>query len=650
MSQNTHINSPVSEVESQGNTKAPRTFADIVETRYSRRDLFGMAGKLGIAAFAAKAFSPSISLAEELTASASSLTFKEISKSSSQTHAIAEGYNVQLLMRWGDRLLAGAPHFDPLNQTAEAQNMQFGYNNDFIAYMPFLPDGNDSGHGLLCVNHEYVTTYMMFPRITQHDAENITTKEQVDIEMAAHGHSVLEVRKSDNGRWEPVVGSPYNRRISPYATDIAISGPAAGHARMKTKEDATGKMVRGTFGNCAGGVTPWRTVLVSEENFNHNFGNKLPENSPETENHKRYGVGDAWYGWFRFYDRYDLSKEPNEANRFGWVVEYDPYDPTSKPVKRTALGRFKHETATTVLAPDGRVVVYSGDDEKFEYLYRFVSAKKYNPAKREANFGLLDEGTLYVAKFEENGNMEWLPLLFGANGLTPDKNFHSQADVQIEARRAGDVVGATPMDRPEGIAIHPKTGQVFVSLTNNSSRTDKQLNPANTRPYNKYGQIVELLPPNGDHAASKFSWKLFLRGGNPAEKDNDAFYGKKLSEQGWLTNPDNLAISPAGHLWIATDGLPKTYKLNDGLFASEVSGEAYASPKLFFTGPAGCEVTGPCFTPDGETLFLSVQHPGDGKESHFAEPVTRWPDFNPDMPPRPSVIAITRKGGGIIGG
>ena len=314
---------------------------------------------------------------------------------------------------------------------------------------------------------------------------------------------------------------------------------------------------------------------------------------------------------------------------------------------------MKHECANTTVTPDGRVVVYSGDDEIFEYIYRFVTSKPYNPDNRDANDGLLDEGILYVARFSEDGTMQWLPLVFGQGPLTEKNGFHSQADVLIETRRAADLVGATPMDRPEDVEVNPVTGQLFITLTRNDDRGLDTTGKLHRRAPDPYGLVLELSPPlkNGqaDHAAEMFFWEIFLEGGDPLNTTHKAYYPHFVSQHGWLTNPDNVAFDAQGRIWICTDGQPKAIKLNDGIYAADTVGKGRGETKLFLTVPTGAEVTGPSFTPDCTTLFVSVQHPGDTDGSDFATPSTRWPDFAEGMPPRPSVVAVTKDDGGVIG-
>ncbi len=300
-----------------------------------------------------------------------------------------------------------------MRQTAGAQLRQFGYNNDFIGYVPLPAGSKNSEHGLLVINHEYTNTDLMFPGLPEKDYNDALTRDQVDVEMAAHGLSVIEVRRQ-GGKWTVVPNSRYARRITASTTEMRVSGPAAGHDRLKTSSDPTGTRVIGTLNNCAGGVTQWGTILTAEENFNGYFSGDGAGTS-EAVNHKRYGLPKvSWYGWHRFHDRLVVAKEPNEPNRYGWMVEFDPYDPLSVPVKRTAMGRFKHEGANTIINRDGRVVAYTGDDERFDYLYKFISDRRYDPDNRAANKDILDAGTLFVARFDADGTLTWLPLVWGA--------------------------------------------------------------------------------------------------------------------------------------------------------------------------------------------------------------------------------------------
>jgi secreted PhoX family phosphatase len=349
--------------------------------------------------------------------------------------------------------------------------------------------------------------------------------------------------------------------------------------------------------------------------------------------------------------RFNMDSEPNEPFRFEWVVEIDPYTPGSMPVKRTALGRFGHEAATTVINGDGRVVVYMGDDDYFEYAYKFVSNGTFNPTDREANFGLLDDGTLYVARFNEDGTVDWLPLVQGEGPLTAANGFATQADVLINPRGAGDVLGATPMDRPEDFEANPVTGGVYLVLTKNKKREAGAENAANNRAVNLTGHILELVPPIAggtvDHAAERYEWDAFILAGDPQNPEHGALYGEGVSTTGWFACPDNVAFDPSGRLWVATDGAP-AFEISDGLYGVDTDGPGRAVPRQLYCVPSDAEVCGPCFTPDGTTLFIAVQHPGE--ESDNLETVsTRWPDFDPAMPPRPSVVVITRDGGGVIG-
>lgn len=653
------------------NPSDTRTFGDVVHTRYlGRRSLLKsmtavaaitavtapmstLISRAGVAASGAATNTPANTVANPFA-------FDEISHGVDETHHVARGYSADVVIRWGDPVLAGAPAFDPAKQSAATQVGQFGYNNDFVGYAA-LPFGSDNPErALLCVNHEYTNEEMMFPGVGRQDRNDFRdmTRALVDIEIAAHGGSVVQVEKVD-GQWRPTADRSLNRRITA-DTPMRLSGPAAGHARMKTRADPTGTRVRGTFNNCAGGMTPWGTYLMAEENFNGYFRGKLTADHPEARNYKRYGVPGNWYAWGRYYDRFDVAREPNEANRFGWVVEVDPYDPGSTPVKRTAMGRFKHEGAETIINKDGRLVVYQGDDQRFDYLYKFVTDGRYDPDNRAANRDLLDNGTLFVARFDADGSLAWLPLVFGAGPLTPANGFSSQADVLIETRRAADLLEATPMDRPEDVNPNPVTDKVYVMLTNNTRRKAGDENAANPRGPNTFGHIVELNPPDGDHAALTFDWDILVLAGNPGDPRSGAAWGPETSRNGWFGSPDNCAIDGQGRLWISTDQGSSWTKTGtaDGIWAMETEGAARGSGRMFFRVPVGAEMCGPQFAPDDKTLFVAVQHVGVdgarawrpfGRDSSYADPATRWPDFDAKMPPRPSVVAITKDDGGNIG-
>ena len=571
------------------------------------------------------------------------LGFRAVPRGLGENHEAAQGYSTRVIIRWGDRVAAGAASFNPDELTAESQSKQFGYNNDFIAFMPLPASSGSSSRGLLCVNHEFPSAPLMWPGAT----EAKLSWAQTQVEMAAMGHSIVEIERS-HGVWRRAKNSRYNRRITTSTTEMRLSGPAAGHPRLRTSADPRGTRVVGTLANCAGGTTPWGTILIAEENFQAFFGGS-PRRNPEARAYQRYGLSTkpTFMSWPKYSRRFNLEEEPHEPNRFGWVVEIDPYNPNMMPVKRTALGRFKHEAATVARTADNRVVVYSGDDEVDEYVYRYVSLGRINPSNPLPHGDLLDNGILYVARFEDDGTLRWLPLLFGEGPLTRENGFEGQADVLIETRRAADLVGATPMDRPEDVEVDPRTGSVFVLLTGRAGTPRVQPSAANPRKRNPFGHIVELKPPrrNGiaDHGADSFAWGIYLLAGDPGEDGDGARYPGSIGSDGWFINPDNCAFDGRGRMWIATDGPSEAVGFANGLYAADtVSREG---PRRFFSAPRGAEVTGPALTPDLETLFLSVQHPGQNSE--YDSPSTRWPDFR--GPPRPSVVAITKDGGGIIG-
>lgn len=571
------------------------------------------------------------------------LGFTKIPTSTADTFEVPEGYTAQPLISWGDPILKGAPAFDDNGmQPSSAQEGQFGDNTDGMSFFPLSED-----RALLAVNNEYTNYKLLF----DHQGKAMTA-DDVKKAQAAHGVSVFEIKRTSEG-WEYSQDSKYNRRITAN-TEMMITGPAAGHNLMKTSADTSGKKVLGTFNNCANGETPWGTYLTCEENFNGYFARPdLKDGAVADKHQKRYGIkDDSKYKWYKFDDRFDVTKEPNEPNRHGWVVEIDPMDPASTPLKRTALGRFKHENAAVTIADNGHVVVYLGDDERGEHIYKFVSKNKYNPSDKAANRNLLEDGTLFVARFdaaegEVKGTGQWLELTYGKNGLTKENGFNSQAEVMIFAREAATVVGATTMDRPEWVAVHPKTKTVCCTLTNNKNRGVKNNQPVggpNPRAKNNYGQIIRWKENNADNTALNFNWDLFLVAGNPTVHKDFYAGSANITDENMFNSPDGLGFDNAGRLWIMTDG---KYS-NEGDFAGMGNNQVLvADPdtgevRRFATGPIACELTGLAFSPDQRTVFIGVQHPGEkDKPSHFPA--------GGNSKPRSTIMVVQRKDGGIIG-
>ena len=647
------------------NQNLGKTIGDVINARYGRRGV--LRGMLGVTATTALFGTSALVAPRQARAKASKsrYVFDELTWGNDETHHVADGYDAKVLLRWGDPITADAPEFDVMNQTASAQLGQFGYNNDYVGFVPLNDDGS---RGLLCVNHEYTNEEVMFPGLGRQDRAQFSgmTPALIDIEMAAHGGSVVEIAKGDTGAWQVVRDGKMNRRITPLETAMTFDGPAAGHARLKTTDDADGTNVIGTLNNCAGGMTPWGTWLMAEENFHGYFWTNMLDDDgkpviaadhPEVVSYKRYGIPGMWYAWGAHHDRFNIDTEPHAPNKFGWVVEVDPMDPTSVPVKHTALGRFRHEGAETTVASDGRLVIYMGDDNRFDYQYKYVSAGKVSD-DRAANSNLLSDGTLYVARFDADGTVNWLPLIHGEGPLTAENGFADQGDVLIDTRIAADLLSATPMDRPED--AQPRgDGTAYIMLTNNTKRKKDQVNAANPRAENSFGHIIEIKEDGANHAATAGTWSILVKCGDPGVTEVGAQWNPDTSENGWFGSPDNCAIDADGRLWVATDqgsNWDKTGK-SDGLYAVETEGDGRGTSRLFFRCPVGSEMCGPYFTADGETLFVAVQHPGtDGtknlvgfeRESTFEDPATRWPDFDPKMPPRPSVVVITKQGGGKI--
>ncbi|MBX9871389.1 MAG: PhoX family phosphatase [Burkholderiaceae bacterium] len=574
------------------------------------------------------------------------LGFASVPVSTADRIVVPEGYIAQVIAPWGDPV--GLPEHSPAFRTdagnsAVEQAAQLGMHHDGIHYFAL----HGSERGLLVLNHEYTDEGLLFA-----DGQQNWSAEKVRKAQAAHGVSVIEVVQRQ-GRWEQVRPSPWARRITAY-TPMAVAGPAAGHALMRTSADPEGRRVLGTLNNCGSGITPWGTYLSCEENFINYFsgGDSL------SEHEKRWGLrkgGGGGYRWHEHDARFDATREPNEPNRFGWIVEIDPMDPASTPIKRTALGRAAHEGATVTTTKDGRAVVYMGEDARFEYIYKFVSRDRIQSGGARANTTLLDHGTLYVARFDADGSGEWLPLTHGQGPLTAANGFADQGDVLIKSRQASDALGATKMDRPEWIDIDHQ-GWVYCTLTNNSNRGTGR-NPgtdaANPRAGNSMGHIVRWKE-DGDFDSTRMRWNHFVLAGDPANTRAEA----RGNVQGDLfACPDGLWTDARGLLWIQTDmstsamGKGDLARLGNNMMlaADPATGEI----RRFLTGPRGCEITGATATPDGRTLFINIQHPGESpsERSDPADPgkYSTWPSGQPGARPRSATVVIRKRDGGVIG-
>ncbi|GGM67186.1 phosphatase [Longimycelium tulufanense] len=656
------------------NTSDNPYFGEVVEQVLSRRGALKAGAVLAIAG-AGTAASTGTAAAQHLPAGSPSagttkghgrwspgVNFDPVAPNTEDAMVVPDGYQHQVLIRWGDPVLPDAPKFDFDNQTAAAQAKQFGFNNDFCGLVP-MPGPPD--RWFMVNNHEYTSEKYMF---RGWDKEN-PTEEQARIAWAAHGLSVVVVeRDRRSGRLEVKLDPHYNRRIT-LLTEFEVRGPAAGSRFLKTAADPTGTVVLGTQNNCAGGVTPWGTILSGEENIHQYFANADKVADPDTKARlERYGFpeGASTRKWERFDKRWDLGQEPNEANRFGWVVEIDPHDPNARPVKHTALGRFKHEGANVIIAHDGRVVAYMGDDERFEYMYKFVSDGRFRPGSsrraREHNKLLLDSGTLYVAKLsgdspereidgsgklpsdgEFDGRGEWIPLAHNDKSFVPGM---TAEEVYVFTRFAADKVGATKMDRPEDVEPSLRNRRMYAALTNNSRRGAAGYAPAdeaNPRNSNKHGQVLELEERWSDNTATRFSWRLLLVCGDPKSPDT-YFAGYDKSQVSPISCPDNVAFDRWNNLWISTDG--NALGSNDGLFAVPLAGWERGHVKQFLTVPLGAETCGPVI--QDRFVLVSVQHPGE-VDGHSADnPASHWPDGG-DSQPRPAVVAVRRKDNGLIG-
>lgn len=639
------------------NTSPNSYFRDVVSSELSRRSALGLglASALTLAftggqpagrAEAASSFAPAAKLPQskfEFT------PIRPVDKLVDEL-TVPQGYAWRPIIRWGDGLFHDSPDFGLDRQTAAAQARQFGYNNDYTDIIE-LP-GTAGKRAVLVTNHEYTNEGIMFS-----DAQLASDPSGMRaVARAAHGMSVVELeRQNKNQAWRYVKGALLNRR---YLTDTVFefTGGAARSPLLANPSDPKGDAahtVRGTLGNCSGGTTPWGTALSGEENFNGYF--RTPGTSKED---KRYGLADkpTTRRWELDDPRFDTRNPDyaNESNRFGWIVEIDPMDPTSTPKKHTALGRFKHEGANVRVAANGRVVAYSGDDERFDYLYKFVSKGTYraggSKADREHNKTLLADGNLYVARFAGNspsseidgsgklpsdgafdGRGEWLPLVVDGKSAVPGM---SVEQVLVYTRLAADTAGATKMDRCEDVEPHPANGKVYVVCTNNSNRgvgTNAAADEANPRRQNRDGHIVEITEDGGDQTATTFSWNLLLVCGDPATNKATYFGGYPADKVSPISCPDNVAFDSSGFMWLATDGAPSAIGYNDGLFRVTLEGPDRGKVEQFLSVPRDAETCGPVVRDADRHVFVAVQHPGE--EGTFDAPHSYFPDYVPALVP-----------------
>ncbi len=589
------------------------------------------------------------------------LNFASVAGSKADRVVVPEGYVAEALIPWGTPIVAGAAAFDPATNTAADQAGQTGMHHDGM-YLFALGDTPDQA--LLAINHENISRDFLFPNGRQVDENGLPNNpEQIRREMAAHGVAVVKIVRDGQGRWSPEITS-MNRRITAM-TNIAMSGPAAGSEFLVTPYSASGMATRGTVNNCARGYTPWKTYLTCEENIQGYFITRDEDRDPALV---RYGINEFGFGFFWSavsddatdevageFARFDVSQTGrgptedwrNEVNNFGWVVEIDPYDPSSTPKKRTAMGRFRHEGVEPGVITEGKpIAFYMGDDARGEYCYKFVTADNWNAASPMPD--MLDRGTLYVARFNDDGSGEWLALDVNEND-TLAAEFSSQAELLVKTRIAADIVNATPMDRPEWSAVDPKTGEIYYTLTNNSDRGtpgEEDVNAANPRATNTYGHIIRQAETGDDPAATTFTWDIFAFGAPASGDDNVNISG--LTEANEFGSPDGLWFDRRGVLWIQTDngGNAVAEATNNQMLAvipvslpneRLIRPDTQASLKRFLVGPTGCEITGIELSADAKTLFANVQHPTGG-----------FPDYSPDLPPRSATVAIRRSDGGEI--
>ena len=662
-------------------------FEEVVRQRMSRRGALkammvvggGTAGALATAGRASAA-----------PYAAGELTYDALALNTNDQVSLSTGFKHDVVISWGDPVVPGAPAFDINNQTPAAQAQQFGFNNDYVDYRPLPYGSTTSTSGLLWVNHEYTSAQMMFPSalaqtipVGTFSTAAFTTNTEKLTEIEAHGASIVEVSLNvGTGVWSYNPASTYNRRITG-STPMAISGPVAGNVHLRTAADPTGTTVKGMLNNCGGGYTPWGSILTAEENFDQYFSWRdgvpaagTPEQIYARANASVFGipVGASSRGWELADTRFDMRVEWNEPFRFGWIVEVNPYDATSTPKKRTALGRFKHEAAAGTTATNGKYVVYMGDDQAGQFIYKFVSSANVDTYNQAANANLLDNGTLYVATFNSDGTGTWSPLTFGTGTLVAP-TYEDQADVLIRTRTAAASLGGTPMDRPEDVEVSPSTGYIYAAMTG-TSRTVANANAANPRASSaatdpnsaRGGHIIEIRETGNNHAGTTFSWEIFMLCGTPGvggtldattvpaaanSSGRTYFAGFDETQVSPISRPDNVAFDKAGNLFITTDGMPTAagsggLGFNDTLYCVPTAGTERGHLKAFCSAPPGAEMASAYVAPDDKTIFASIQHPGEDQKMSVPQSLWNGIPGGGGTCSRSAVIAVRRLNGSDI--
>lgn len=702
-------------------------FSNVLNARMSRRSL--LKGGFGLAAssFMGAGLMACADVDTVEAPKTLQLNFTAVPKSTADLVSLPPGYSSSVLYRLGDPIAAGVPAYRNDGTDAAASYAQrAGDHHDGMHYFGLSATGTysltASDRGLLVMNHEAISPLFLHPTGPTIVNNSRTVADEVLKEMYVHGISVIEVNRAAAGTWSYKQDSTFNRRVHTL-TDMILSGPAARTPYMITKYSPDGSRTRGTINNCANGYTPWGTYLGCEENYAGYFRrvtatDNANRTAKELASFARNGIagngrelwatvpGDDPEGLYARWNTMKLGASAdgsddyrNVSNTYGWNVEVDPFSPNSTPKKRTAMGRFAHEGAWLGLVRAGQpLVFYMGDDSRGEYVYKYVSNANWDPA--DATRGLaagdkyLDDGKLYVARFNADGTGQWIELRFGQNGITaanPAYAFADQADVLINTRLAADAAGATKMDRPEWGAVHPTNGDVYMTMTNNSSavRTLASTDAANPRFYNDKrttgqdqrgnpnGHIIRWAETAGSNAATTFSWDIFLFGARASVTDPNINVSG-LTAANDMSSPDGLWFSKSGVLWIQTDdgaytdvtncmmlacipgrvgdGSTRTIVNTDGAASKSVTTKVGApvsesNLRRFLVGPKDCEITGIAETPDGKAIFVNIQHPGeDTSTANFlaGNHNSNWPG-SAGARPRSATIVITKNDGGEIG-